>query len=109
MASLLKPLEGSFSSIPWTTEPRRPEGEGVELVKRGISTLEIAEYAVVASCAAGWPGCGRGNAVTMVLRAVLGTEVSIVWEAVKSVSLFRSGVRLSNGKRRTRGPRLEKR
>lgn len=45
--------------------------------------------------------------MTMVLRAVLGTEVSMVWEAVRSVSFFRSGVRLSNGKRRTRGLRLK--
>lgn len=43
----------------------------------------------------------------MTLNAVFGTEVSIVCEAVRSVSFFRSGVRLSNGSRTTRGPRLK--
>lgn len=44
----------------------------------------------------------------MTLKAVLGTEVSMVCEVVRSVSCFRRGARLSNGKRRTSGPRLEK-
>lgn len=42
------------------------------------------------------------------LRAVLGTDVSIVWEVVKSVSFSRRGARLSDGSRPTRGPKLKK-
>lgn len=40
------------------------------------------------------------------LKAVLGTEVSMVWEVVRLVSFSRRGARLSNGSRVTRGPKL---
>lgn len=42
----------------------------------------------------------------MTRRAVLGTDVSIVWEAVRLANCSRRGVRDSNGKRTARGPRL---
>jgi hypothetical protein len=42
----------------------------------------------------------------MTRRAVLGMEVSIVWEAVKLASCSSRGVRDSNGRRTASGPRL---
>lgn len=42
----------------------------------------------------------------MTRRAVLGTEVSIVWDAVRFESFSRMVVRLSEGSRFTSGPRL---
>lgn len=39
-------------------------------------------------------------------KAVLGTDVSMVWEVVKLVSFSRRGARLSGGSRETRGVKL---
>lgn len=42
----------------------------------------------------------------MTRRAVLGTEVSIVWEDVKLASFSSSGISVSKGTRIASGPRL---
>lgn len=72
-----------------------------------MRTFETAECATEASGLGNWLDWGRGRAVTMVLRAVFGTEVSMVWEAVKLDSFSRIEERLSGGSRTTSGPRLE--
>ena len=92
--------------MPLTIEPRLPEVEGVGPVKRGTRTFDTAEYAVIAFWGAGWPAWGRGSVSTMTRRAVLGTEVSIVSEAVKLANCSSRGVRDSNGRRTASGPRL---
>lgn len=40
------------------------------------------------------------------LKAVFGTEVSMVWDVVNIVSFSRRAGRLSEGSRPTRGPKL---
>lgn len=89
------------------TEPLLVDGDCVGPVKRGIRTLEIAAYATVDSWLGGSPGWGQGREVMTTLRAAFGTEVSMVWDAVKLESLSMRGDKVSAGNRRTSGPKLE--
>lgn len=52
---------------------------------------------------------GRGNSASIILRAVFGTDVSIVCDSVRMVSLSMKGARISGGTRAAKGAMLFRR
>lgn len=75
-------------------------------MSRGRRTFEITAYVAVASVLAEPADLGEGRDETIIRRAVLGTELSIVDDLVRSAMCSRSGGRLSVGSRPAKGPRL---